>query len=127
MRAEISAMLEHGGGAIVNTASIAGEVGFPEISPYVASKFGVVGLSKTAALEYSAEGVRVNAVCPGVIDTPMVAASNETTIDQAVAATPIGRLGRPEEIGDAVVWLCSEESSFVTGEAMVVDGGYVSQ
>ena len=127
MRAEIPAMLEHGGGAIVNTASIAGQVGFPNLSPYVASKFGVIGLTKTAALEYSSEDVRVNAVRPGVIDTPMVAASSETMIDHAISATPIGRLGQPQEIGNAVVWLCSDEASFVTGEAMVVDGGYVSQ
>jgi NAD(P)-dependent dehydrogenase (short-subunit alcohol dehydrogenase family) len=129
MKAEIPAMLESGGGAIVNTASIAGIVGFPELSPYVASKHGVIGLTKTAALEYSGEGVRVNAVCPGVIDTPMVERSSEEmdSIDQAIAATPLGRLGAPNEIGDAAVWLCSEESSFVTGEAMVVDGGYTSQ
>ena len=127
MRAEIPAMLADGEGAIVNTASIAGEVGFPNISPYTASKFGVIGLTKTAALEYSGEGLRVNAVCPGVIETPMVAGSDQETIDQAVAATPMGRLGQPREIGDAVVWLCSDEASFVTGEAMVVDGGYVSQ
>lgn len=129
MKAEIPAMLESGGGAIVNTASIAGIVGFPELSPYVASKHGVIGLTKTAALEYSGEGVRVNAVCPGVIDTPMVERSSEDSesIDQAIAATPLGRLGAPNEIGDAAVWLCSEESSFVTGEAMVVDGGYTSQ
>ncbi|WP_436923353.1 SDR family oxidoreductase [Halosimplex amylolyticum] len=130
MRAEIPAMLEDGGGAIVNTSSIAGRLGFPEISPYVASKFAVIGLTKTAALEYSAEGVRVNAICPGVIDTPMVAHSREEdpqSIDQAVAATPIGRLGQPEEIGDAAVWLCSDDASFVTGEAFTVDGGYSSQ
>jgi NAD(P)-dependent dehydrogenase (short-subunit alcohol dehydrogenase family) len=129
MRAEIPAMLESGGGAIVNTASIAGVVGFPELSPYVASKHGVIGLTKTAALEYSGEGVRVNAVCPGVIDTPMVERSSEDmeSVDQAIAATPLGRLGAPNEIGDAAVWLCSEESSFVTGEAMVIDGGYTSQ
>ena len=130
MRAEIAAMLEDDGGAIVNVASIAGEVAFPDISPYVASKFGVIGLTKTAAVEYSREGVRVNAVCPGVIDTPMVDQAREETpemIDQVSAATPIGRIGQPEEIGDAMVWLCSEEASFVTGEAMVIDGGYVSQ
>ena len=130
MRAEIPVMLEDGGGAIVNTSSIAGQVGFPEISPYAASKFGVIGLTKTAALEYSGEGVRVNAVCPGVIDTPMVAQAREDdpeSMDQAVAATPVGRLGEPEEIGDAAVWLCSEDASFVTGEAMTVDGGDTSQ
>jgi len=127
MRAEIPAMLADGGGAIVNTSSIAGTVGFPELSPYVASKHGVIGLTKAAALEYGQAGVRVNAVCPGVIDTPMVEASAESTIEQVTAATPIGRLGEPREIGDAVVWLCSDEASFVTGEAMVIDGGYVSQ
>lgn len=129
MKAQLPAILESGGGAIVNTASIAGVVGFPEMTPYVASKHGVLGLTKTAALEYSQQGVRVNAICPGVIDTPMVDRSSEAseTVDQAIAATPIGRLGEPEEIGDVAVWLCSEDASFVTGEAMVVDGGYVSQ
>jgi NAD(P)-dependent dehydrogenase (short-subunit alcohol dehydrogenase family) len=129
LKAEIPAMLEDGGGAIVNTSSVAGVVGFPELSPYVASKHGVIGLTKTTAVEYSGEGVRVNAICPGVIDTPMVQRSADTGdgIDMAIAATPIGRLGQPPEIGDAVVWLCSEDASFVTGEAMVVDGGYTSQ
>lgn len=129
MKAQLPAMLESGGGAIVNNASIAGVVGFPEMTPYVASKHGVLGLTKTAALEYSQQGVRVNAVCPGVIDTPMLERSSEAsgTVDQAIAATPIGRLGEPEEIGDVAVWLCSEDASFVTGETMVVDGGYVSQ
>jgi NAD(P)-dependent dehydrogenase (short-subunit alcohol dehydrogenase family) len=127
MRAEIPAMLADGGGAIVNTASIAGLVGFQEITPYVASKHGVIGLTKTAALEYSGQGVRVNAICPGVIDTPMVANANQEQIDQVAAATPIGRLGVPDEIGDAAVWLCSDEASFVTGESFTIDGGYVSQ
>lgn len=131
MRAEIPAMLEtSGGGAIVNTSSIAGEVAFPDIAPYVASKHGVVGLTKNAALEYSAQGIRVNAVLPGVIDTPMVDRSRDgdpEMIEQVSAATPIGRIGQPEEIGDAAVWLCSEEASFVTGESMVVDGGYTIQ
>jgi NAD(P)-dependent dehydrogenase (short-subunit alcohol dehydrogenase family) len=129
LRAEIPALLSDGGGAIVNTASVAGEVAFPDISPYVASKHGVLGLTKNAAAEYSAEGVRVNAVCPGVIETPMVEqtrADDPEMIEGAVAATPIGRLGQPEEIADAIRWLASEEASFVTGEALVVDGGYVS-
>lgn len=130
MRSELPAMLESGGGAIVNTASIAGVVGFPALAPYVASKHGVIGLTRTAALEYSGQGVRVNAVAPGVIDTPMVQRSREESpesTEQAVAATPIGRLGEPAEVGDAAVWLCSEEASFVTGETLVVDGGYVTQ
>jgi NAD(P)-dependent dehydrogenase (short-subunit alcohol dehydrogenase family) len=130
MKYEIPAMLESGGGSIVNTSSIAGVVGFPDLSPYVASKHGVIGLTKTAAIEYSGEGVRVNAISPGVIDTPMVQRSEEDdpeTMEQTKAATPIGRLGQPEEIGDAAVWLCSDDASFVTGETLVIDGGYVAQ
>jgi len=130
MRYELPAMLESGGGSIVNTSSIAGLVAFPGLSPYVASKHGVIGLTKTAAVEYSREGVRVNAISPGVIDTPMVQRSEEDDpemMEQVTAATPIGRLGAPEEIGDAAVWLCSEDASFVTGETLVIDGGYVAQ
>jgi len=130
MRAQIPAMLEDGGGSIVNTASIAGVVGFPGLSPYVASKHGVIGLTKTAAAEFSSDGVRVNAICPGVIETPMVQRSQEETpeqMEQVTAATPMGRLGQPEEIGDAAVWLCSDDASFVTGESLVIDGGYVTQ
>jgi NAD(P)-dependent dehydrogenase (short-subunit alcohol dehydrogenase family) len=130
MRAQIAAMRDHGGGAIVNTSSIAGLVGFRGVGPYVASKHGVIGLTKTAALEYGSEGIRVNAICPGVIDTPMVERSAEADpelVEQVSAATPLGRIGTPEEVGDVAVWLCSDDASFVTGEAMVVDGGYVSQ
>ncbi|MFO7925726.1 MAG: SDR family oxidoreductase [Halobacteriota archaeon] len=130
LRAQIPAMLEDGGGAIVSTASVAGLLGFPNLSPYVASKHGVIGLTKTAAVEFSGEGIRVNAVCPGVIDTPMVARTKEEdpeTIDATAAATPIGRLGQPEEIASAVVWLCSDDASFVTGESLVVDGGFSVQ
>ncbi|WP_254521778.1 SDR family oxidoreductase [Natrinema caseinilyticum] len=130
IRAELPAMLEDGGGAIVNISSTAGEVGFRGGSPYVASKHGVIGLTKTAALEYGNQDVRVNAVCPGVIQTQMVdraAERDPEMIEQISAATPLGRIGQPEEIGDAVVWLCSDDASFVTGEALVIDGGYVSQ
>ena len=130
IREQLPAMLEDGGGAIVNTASVAGLLGFPNLSPYVASKHGVVGLTKTAAVEFSADGVRVNAVCPGVIETPMVARTREEDpemMEQTAAATPIGRLGEPEEIASAVVWLCSDDASFVTGESLVVDGGYSIQ
>jgi len=130
IREQLPAMLEDGGGAIVNTASVAGLLGFPNLSPYVASKHGVVGLTKTAAVEFSADGVRVNAVCPGVIETPMVARTREEDpemMEQTAAATPIGRLGEPEEIAAAVVWLCSDDASFVTGESLVVDGGYSVQ
>jgi len=130
MRNEIPAMLESGGGSIVNTSSIAGLVAFPNLSPYVASKHGVIGLTKTAAIEYSGEGIRVNAISPGVIDTPMVARSQEDDpemMEATKAATPIGRLGQPDEIGDAAVWLCSDDASFVTGETLTIDGGYVVQ
>lgn len=130
LRAEIPVMVEDGGGAIVNTSSVAGIVGFAGLAPYVASKHGVIGLTRTAAVEYGGDGVRVNAICPGVIDTPMVARASEETPEQMEAvkgATPIGRLGTPEEIGDASVWLCSEEASFVTGTAFVADGGLTAQ
>ena len=130
LKAQIPAMLENGGGAIVNTASVAGIRGFPNLAPYVASKHGVIGATRTAAIEWSSEGVRVNAVCPGVIETEMVARTREEdpeTIEQTIAATPIDRLGQPEEIASAAVWLCSDDASFVTGEALVVDGAFSVQ
>ena len=130
MKYEIPAMLQHGGGAIVNTASVAGLVGFQGISAYVASKHGVNGLTKTAALEYAKAGIRVNAVCPGVIETPMVKRAFEKSpgMEEGVAAVePVGRLGQPQEIAEAVVWLCSDAASFVTGLPMAVDGGLVAQ
>ena len=130
LKYEIPRMLEHGSGAIVNTASGAGLVGTPGLSAYVASKHGVVGLTKTAALEYAKLGIRVNAVCPGVIETPMVQrlSSGQPQMGEAlVAAEPIGRVGQPEEIAESVVWLCSDAASFVTGHAMSVDGGFVAQ
>jgi NAD(P)-dependent dehydrogenase (short-subunit alcohol dehydrogenase family) len=130
MKYEIPAMLERGGGAIVNTASVAGLVGFPNLPAYVASKHGVVGLTKNAALEYCTQGIRVNAVCPGVIRTEMIdriIEEGEQTEDDLTAATPLGRLGQPEEIAKAVLWLCSEEASFVVGHTMTIDGAYVAQ
>ncbi len=130
LKYEIPRMLERGSGAIVNTASGAGLVGTPGLSAYVASKHGVVGLTKTAALEYAKSGIRVNAVCPGVIETPMVQrlSSGQPQMGEAlVAAEPIGRVGQPEEIAESVVWLCSKAASFVTGHAMSVDGGFVAQ
>ena len=130
MRHEIPAMLQRGGGSIVNCASVAGLVGFESIPAYTASKHGVVGLTKTAALEYAQQGIRVNAVCPGVIDTEMVERFTGAQPDALAAITatePVGRLGRPAEIGDAVVWLASRQSSFVTGQAIAVDGGYVAR
>lgn len=126
MKYEIPHMLKQGGGAIVNTASTAGLVGYRGGSAYVASKHGVVGLTKTAALEYAKAGVRVNAVCPGAIDTPMMGrltGHRPQRAERMAAAEPVGRMGQPEEIAEAVVWLCSEAASFVTGHAMAVDGG----
>jgi NAD(P)-dependent dehydrogenase (short-subunit alcohol dehydrogenase family) len=126
MKAEIPAMLRSGGGAIVNMSSVAGLVGFANISPYVASKHGMVGLTRTAALEYAKQGIRVNAVCPGAIDTPMIDrftrgdASARAAMD---AMHPMGRMGRPEEIAEVAIWLCSDRASFVTGHALPVDGG----
>ena len=130
MKYELPQMLKQGGGAIVNTASGAGLIGVAGMSAYVASKHGVVGLTKTAALEYAKSGIRVNAVCPGLIQTPMV---ERITADQPqlgealVAAEPVGRTGKPEEIAESVVWLSSDAASFVTGHAMSVDGGFVAQ
>ncbi len=130
MKYEIQQMLSQGSGAIVNTASAAGLVGFPSLPDYVASKHGVVGLTKTAALEYAKSGIRVNAVCPGVIQTPMVERGAQLSpgFDElALSMEPVGRFGQPSEIGEAVVWLCSDAASFVTGHPMVVDGGLVAQ
>ena len=130
MKAEIAVMLRQGKGAIVNTASIAGLVGAPGLSPYAASKHAVVGLTKTAAAEYSGLGIRINAVCPGLIRTPMlerlVANIGEDAFQTYVAQTPIRRVATPEEVAAAVVWLCSDAASFVTGFPMAVDGGLVA-
>ncbi len=129
MKYEIPQMLHQGGGVIVNTASVAGLIGGRGLAAYVASKHGVVGLTKTAALEYAHQGIRVNCVCPGVIHTPMTerAWSDPERRAQIIAMEPLGRIGNPEEIAEAVVWLCSDAASFVTGHAMSVDGGYVAQ
>ena len=127
LKYEIAHMLKQGGGAIVNTASGAGLIGVRRTGAYVASKHGVVGLTKTAALEYAKANIRVNAVCPGPIDTPMLRGASERVIDAMAAAQPNGRLGQPQEIAEAVVWLCSDAASFVTGHPMPVDGGYVAQ
>lgn len=130
MRAAIPVLLEGDGGAIVNVSSVAGLVGFRGIPAYVASKHGILGLTKTAALEYAQKGIRVNAVCPGVIQTAMIdrfIQGRPEVEAQFRAMEPVGRLGRPEEVAEAVVWLCSEEASFVTGAALTVDGGLVAQ
>ena len=124
-------MLAQGGGAIVNTASAAGLVGSRGMSAYVASKHAVVGLTKAAALEYARDGIRVNAVCPGIIDTPMVRrliGGRDAEYEAGIPVRqPIGRLGTPEEIAESVTWLCSDSASLVTGLAMAVDGGFTAQ
>jgi NAD(P)-dependent dehydrogenase (short-subunit alcohol dehydrogenase family) len=130
MRAQIPAMRARGGGSIVNCASIAGLVGFPNLPAYVASKHGVVGMTKTTALELAPEGIRVNALCPGVIDTPMVDRATGHDAEAKggyAAAEPVHRLGRAEEMADVALWLCSERSSFVTGQAIAADGGWTAQ
>lgn len=131
MKYEIREMLEKGRGAIVNTASIFGLVGTDSALPaYTAAKHGVVGLTKASALEYAKSGIRINAVCPGTIRTPSIVKFSEIDPEseqKMIQRHPIGRLGEPLEIAEAVVWLCSDSASFVTGHAMAVDGGYTSQ
>jgi NAD(P)-dependent dehydrogenase (short-subunit alcohol dehydrogenase family) len=131
MKYEIPQMLQQGGGAIVNTASLAGLVGAKRMPAYVASKHGVAGLTKTAALEYAKSGIRVNAVCPGIIHTAMVDRMflnrRPDLEDRLAAVEPMGRLGKPEEVAEAVVWLCSDAASFVTGHTMTVDGGIYAE
>jgi NAD(P)-dependent dehydrogenase (short-subunit alcohol dehydrogenase family) len=127
MKYELLQMREQGSGAIVNTSSIGGLVGIAGRGVYHAAKHGVLGLTKSAALEYASRGIRINAVCPGIIDTPMVAgmlASQAEAMKELMKDVPIGRLGRPEEIAAAVLWLCSPGAGFVIGHALVVDGGY---
>lgn len=134
LKAEIREMLKKGGGAIVNLASVAGLIGFPGLSSYVASKHAVNGLTKNAALEYGKLGIRVNSVCPGGIDTRML----DSLADQASGGTqsarqlmdslhPMGRIGTPDEVAEVIVWLCSSRASFVTGANIPVDGGYLAQ
>ncbi len=128
MKAEIPAMLQRGGGAIVNTASGVGLVAYPNQAAYTASKHGVVGLTKVAALDYGAKGIRVNAICPGTARTPMVdkAIERDPTIDAHLKTLhPIGRIGEASEVAEAAVWLCTPAASFVLGVALPVDGGYV--
>lgn len=128
MKYEIPAMLENGEGSIINISSILGTVGYANAPAYTAAKHGLIGLTKTAALEYSDKGIRVNAVAPAFIETPMLEKAGITTDEEVkasvVALHPMARMGRPEEVADAVVWLASDESSFVTGHTLLVDGGY---
>jgi len=125
MRAEAEAMLKNGGGAIVNTASIAGISGNASQPAYVATKHGVIGLTRHGALKWAKQNIRVNAVCPGVIETAMTEAVAKNPQYRAAmeSMTPLGRMGQPEEIANAVLWLCSDQASFVTGHPLVVDGG----
>ncbi|MDC1504220.1 SDR family oxidoreductase [Winogradskyella sp.] len=130
MKYQIPEMLKQGKGVIINCASIAGLVGYRGLPAYVASKHGITGLTKSAALEYAKLGIRVNAVCPGAIKTPMIdrITGNKKEVEEQFAdMEPIGRLGQPEEVANCVLWLCSDEASFVTGHAMAVDGGWVAQ
>ena len=126
MKHEIPSMLEQGGGAIVNTSSGAGVKGFAGQAAYCAAKYGIVGLTKAAALDYASQNIRVNAVCPGIIETPMMDRFSGGTpegCERVISQEPVGRMGKPEEIAAAVLWLCSDAASFATGHAMVVDGG----
>lgn len=130
MKYEIPQMLKQPGSAIVNCSSVAGLVGFAGLPAYVASKHAVLGLTKTAALEYATQGLRVNAVCPGVIHTAMIdriTGNDEKVEKQFTELEPVGRMGTPQEIAEAVVWLCSGASSFATGVALPVDGGFVAR
>jgi NAD(P)-dependent dehydrogenase (short-subunit alcohol dehydrogenase family) len=129
MKHELRQMRKQGNGAIVNCSSLGGLVGLPGRASYHASKHGVIGLTRSAALEYAPRGVRINAVCPGTINTPMVAdmlVKGELDMAEAVRNHPIGRLGQAEEIAAAVLWLCSAAASFVVGVALPVDGGYTA-
>lgn len=126
MKAEIPAMLKNGGGSIINTSSAAGILAVANMASYVAAKHGVVGLTKAAALEYSNRGIRINAVLPGLIETPMVketAANDPKLVETLIAMHPIGRFGQPSEIGSAVLFLASDKASYITGHSMMVDGG----
>jgi len=129
MKYELRQMRDQGSGAIVNCSSIGGLIGLPGRAMYHATKHGVIGLTRSAALEYAARGIRINAVCPGTIETPMVAemlAKEPEAMKEIMRDQPIGRLGRPEEIAAAVLWLCSSGASFVIGHALAVDGGFTA-
>ena len=130
MKYELLQMRKQGSGVIVNNSSIGGLVGIPGGAAYQATKHGVIGLTKSAALEYAAQNIRINAICPGTIDTPMVQnmfASGELSHEDLARLQPIGRLGRAAEVADVVLWLCSPNSSFIVGQAIPVDGGYTVQ
>jgi NAD(P)-dependent dehydrogenase (short-subunit alcohol dehydrogenase family) len=126
MKYEIPLMLKQGGGAIVNTSSGAGVIGIKGSPAYTAAKHGVIGLTRAAALDYAAQNIRINAVCPGYIETPMMNRFTGGTAEgraKVISEEPIGRMGKAEEIAAAVIWLCSDPAAFVIGHAMVIDGG----
>ncbi len=130
MKHELAQMLQQESGVIVNCSSVAGLVGFRGSAAYVASKHGIVGLTKTAALDCAQAGIRVNAVCPGVVQTPMIerfTGRSPAAKAELIAMEPMGRLGTADEVAEAVIWLCSPAASFITGHALVVDGGFVAQ
>ncbi|MFD1875123.1 SDR family NAD(P)-dependent oxidoreductase [Hymenobacter bucti] len=127
LKYELEVMLKQGHGAIINMSSILGQVGTPTLAGYVTAKHGVVGLTKTAAMEYAAQGIRINAVGPAYIDTPLLQGFSPETKAGLVALHPIGRLGRPEEVAELVIWLSSERASFVTGAYYPVDGAYLAK
>ena len=129
MKYEIPAMLQGGGGAIVNMASVLGQAGFEQSPAYVAAKHGVLGLTKNAALEYGRQGIRINSVGPGFIQTPLIAGleQDEQIRNHLVSLHPMGRLGKPEEVGELVVWLSSDRASFITGAYHEIDGGYLAR
>jgi NAD(P)-dependent dehydrogenase (short-subunit alcohol dehydrogenase family) len=130
MKYELQQMRKQGSGTIVNNSSLGGLVGVPGRAAYHASKHGIIGLTKSAALEYATRGIRINAVCPGIVATPMVEhmlANEAGAMEEMMKVVPMGRLGRSEEIADTVLWLCSSKSSFITGQAIAVDGGYTVQ
>jgi NAD(P)-dependent dehydrogenase (short-subunit alcohol dehydrogenase family) len=129
MKYQIPQMIKQGGGAIVNCSSVAGKVGLPESPAYSASKHGVIGLTQTAALEFARANIRINAVCPGAIQTPMLdryVRNDENIRRQLIASEPMGRFGNPSEVAEAVYWLASERASFITGISLPVDGGWLS-
>jgi NAD(P)-dependent dehydrogenase (short-subunit alcohol dehydrogenase family) len=126
MKHELQHMITKGQGAIVNTSSVAGLVGFPNVSGYVAAKHGVLGLTKTAALEYASNNIRINAVCPGFIETQMTENLRRLQSDQIMKWVPFRRMGKPEEVAELVVWLCSDAASYVSGAYYNVDGGLLA-
>jgi NAD(P)-dependent dehydrogenase (short-subunit alcohol dehydrogenase family) len=127
MKYEIPAMLKKGKGSIVNCSSIAGLVGFDQIAPYVASKHGVIGLTESASLEFARKNIRINSVCPGAIHTPMLDRFTGGHEEKMASQDPMGRVGQPEEVAESVLWLCSDKASYVTGEKLTIDGGWVAQ